>query len=61
MEDMKLWKKHHDEICALKIQLVEAKCDLKYMTYEKESLERMVETLKELLDDEHKRRIERFK
>lgn len=59
MEDMKLWKKHHDEICALKVQLVEAKCDLKYMTYEKESLERMVETLKEVLEEERKWMMER--
>jgi hypothetical protein len=54
MEDMKVWKKHHDEICDLKVQLVEAKCDLKYMTYEKESLERMVETLKEIIEEERK-------
>lgn len=57
MEDMNLWKKHHDEICALKVQLIEAKCDLKYMTYEKESLERMVETLKEIIEEERRFRL----
>ena len=61
MIDLTDWKKHHDEICALKVQLVEAKCDLKYMTYEKESLERMVETLKEVLEEERSWRMERCK
>ena len=59
MEDLTQWKKYHDEICDLKVQLVEAKCDLKYMKYEKESLERMVETLKKVLEEERSWRNER--
>jgi len=61
MIDLTDWKKHHDEICNLKVQLVEAKCDLKHMTQQKESLERMVETLKEVLEEERSWRMERCK
>jgi GTPase SAR1 family protein len=54
-------QEHREELLKVNIELACKRSDLKFARYKIESLERTVKMLNELLDDEHKRMMERLK
>jgi len=54
-------QEHRTELLKANVELACKRSDLKFARYEIDSLKRQVEMFKELLDDEHRRSMERLK